>query len=436
MSTSSKKVAKVRHRKILRDNIHGITNPAIQRLCRRAGIKFVSGDLYDEVRGVLKMKMEEVLRASLTFTEHARRKTVQTGDVLNGIEASGGGRLATSAAKKEVLGQINFRLSIRRVLKQVHPDTSITSKALDELNAVIFYLGKMLVKKAEYIAAQQGRVTISSREIQTAVRLTLPGELAKHAVSEGTKAVTKSASSDSGKSAARAGLVFPPSLARRYFGSKKNKTKEQRFMAGTSMRVGDKAPIYLAAVLEYIAAELLELAGNAARDNKLQRIKVRHIMLAIENDEELVKLMTVRMKIILGSSGVLPNIQAVLLPETDKNGKKKRKSKKTKPATGGIPKPHRFLPGTVALQDIRKLQKSTEFLLRREPFKRLVREIAQDYMTDIRFSASSLTALQEYFESYLVKLLDMANMEAIHRGGVKVLPKDLQLARMMAKRCA
>lgn len=426
-----------KHRKILRDNIHGITKPAIQRLCRRAGIKFVSGLLYDEVRGVLMMKMGEVLRASLTFTEHARRMTVQTGDVLNGIEASGGGRLATSASssKKEVLGQLNFRLYLGRVLKQVHPDTSITGKALDELNSAIFYLGKVLVKKAEYVASQQGRVTITAREIQTAVRLLLPGELAKHAVSDGVKAVTKFNSSTEGKSATRAGLVVPPALARRYFGAKKNKSKVQHYMAGTSMRVGNAAPVYLAAVLEYIAAEILELGGNAARDNKLQRIKVRHLMIAIENDAELTKLFTLKMKVILGSAGVLPNIQAVLLPETDKHGKKKRskKSRKTKPATGGIPKPHRFLPGTVALQEIRKYQKSTEFLLRREPFKRLVREVAQDFKTDIRFSASSFTALQEYFESYLVKLLDMANMEALHRDAVKVLPKDLRLARLMMK---
>jgi histone H2A len=77
-------------------------------------------------------------------------------------------------------------------------------------------------------------------------------------------------------------------------------------------RIGAGAPVYLAAVLEYLSAELLELAGNAARDNKKTRIVPRHIQLAVRNDEELSKLLS---KVTIAAGGVLPNIHAVLLPK-------------------------------------------------------------------------------------------------------------------------
>jgi len=104
------------------------------------------------------------------------------------------------------------------------------------------------------------------------------------------------------------------------------------FVAGNyAERVGAGAPVYLAAVMEYLAAEVLELAGNAARDNKKTRIVPRHLQLAIRNDEELNKLLS---GVTIAQGGVLPNIQAVLLPKksgtsgasTGKGGKKSSQS--------------------------------------------------------------------------------------------------------------
>ncbi|KAJ0867557.1 putative transcription factor Hap3/NF-YB family [Helianthus annuus] len=80
-------------------------------------------------------------------------------------------------------------------------------------------------------------------------------------------------------------------------------------------------------------------------------------------------------------------------------------ARKSAPATGGVKKPHRFRPGTVALREIRKYQKSTELLIRKLPFQRLVREIAQDFKTDLRFQSSAVAALQEASEAYLVGCL-------------------------------
>ncbi|KAI5479728.1 hypothetical protein MNV49_002989 [Pseudohyphozyma bogoriensis] len=126
-------------------------------------------------------------------------------------------------------------------------------------------------------------------------------------------------------------------------------------------------------------------------------------------------------------------------------------ARKSAPAAGGVKKPHRYRPGTVALREIRRYQKSTELLIRKLPlvplplpsilpqltlffdrsFQRLVREIAQDFKTDLRFQSSAVMALQESAEAYLVSLFEDTNLAAIHAKRVTIMPKDIQLARRL-----
>ncbi|KAJ7782601.1 histone 2A [Mycena olivaceomarginata] len=115
---------------------------------------------------------------------------------------------------------------------------------------------------------------------------------------------------DPGKSQSRsskAGLQFPVGRIHRLL-------KKGNY----AQRVGAGAPVYLAAVLEYLAAEILELAGNAARDNKKHRIVPRHLQLAIRNDEELGKLLG---SVVISQGGVVPHIDPSLLPTATKKGK-------------------------------------------------------------------------------------------------------------------
>ena len=123
-------------------------------------------------------------------------------------------------------------------------------------------------------------------------------------------------------------------------------------------------------------------------------------------------------------------------------------------ATGGVKKAHRYRPGTVALREIRRYQKSTELLIRKLPFQRVVREIAEDYKSNLRFQSSAVMALQEAAEAFLVGLFEDANLCTIHgiynfckllfcqinlfqlyfnvinsAKRVTVMPKDIQLAR-------
>ncbi|KAI4978823.1 protein H2A.6-like [Hordeum vulgare subsp. vulgare] len=126
------------------------------------------------------------------------------------------------------------------------------------------------------------------------------------------KAVTRSV---------KAGLQFPVGRIGRYL-------KKGRY----AQRVGSGAPVYLAAVLEYLAAEVLELAGNAAKDNKKTRIIPRHLLLAVRNDQELGRLLA---GVTIAHGGVIPNINSVLLPKKSAAAAEKEatKSPKKKAAT-------------------------------------------------------------------------------------------------------
>ena len=109
-------------------------------------------------------------------------------------------------------------------------------------------------------------------------------------------------------------------------------------------------------------------------------------------------------------------------------------ARKSAPSTGGIKKPHRFRPGTVALREIRRYQKSTELLIRKLPFQRLVREIAQDFKTDLRFQSAAIGALQEASEAYLVSLFEDTNLCAIHAKRVTVRTPFLMSVHSRSRR--
>lgn len=130
------------------------------------------------------------------------------------------------------------------------------------------------------------------------------------------------------------------------------------------------------------------------------------------------------------------------LPATRKSpakphGEKKPKSshshshaQKELPAVAGIKKaPRRFRPGTVALREIRRYQKTTDLLLLKAPFQRVVRELAQDYKAELRFQSAAIAALQEAAEAYLVDLFEDTNLCAIHAKRVTIMSKDMQLTR-------
>jgi histone H3/H4 len=118
-------------------------------------------------------------------------------------------------------------------------------------------------------------------------------------------------------------------------------------------------------------------------------------------------------------------------------GKAPRKELATKaarmsaPGTGGVKAPHRYRPGTVAIREIRRYQKTTDLLIRKVPFQRLVREVAGDFKNSLRFQGNSVLALQEASEAHLVNLFEDTQLCAIHAKRVTIQAKDIQLARRL-----
>jgi histone H3 len=247
-----------RHRKVLRDNIQGIRKPAIRRLARRGGVKRISGLIYEETRGVLKVFLENVIRDAVTYTEHARRKTVSTLDVV-------------------------------------------------------------------YALKRQGRTLYG-----------FGGAFGGEDSSDDEDGEEDGSDEDDGF----------------YYDGARTKQ--------TARKSSGKAP--------------------ANKDKKAAALA-------------------------------------------------RKRAANTPQRVGGVKKPHRYRPGTVALKEIRRYQKSTDLLIRKLPFQRLVREIAQDFKTDLRFQGSAVLALQEAAEAYLVGLFEDTNLAAIHAKRVTIMPKDIQLAR-------
>jgi len=339
----------------------------------------------------------------------------------------------------------SFRTYIHKVLRQVHPDSQISSNTREQLDEFIKILARELAGSARQTCADSKKSTVGLDEIKLAINFHLPGILAKHAVSEVDKAVARFSSNsakeeekDSKRSTpvrreTQAGLVFAVSLCEKFI---------RNFRKKHDLNVSKNASIALAATLEYITAEILELAGNTARDNKKVIINMRHVYLAVYNDSELTFLVDGLGIEFLGG-GVLPNIRAEFLPNKEKRQeqaarrrKNAKKNSKTDDPEGASKKHHKYRPGTKALMEIRKYQKTTDLLLRKLPFSRAVRKIAEELnagndtlnLKDIHFGAGTIEVLQGFIESRVATLCKNAVDMALHAKRDGVNSDDIKVA--------
>lgn len=178
-----------------------------------------------------------------------------------------------SGMSKEIAKELEFsRADINPVLKSIHPDSGITSDGLSTINA---FLHKFicLVITTDIFENATLISKISKNDVRNAMQSFMTPELYKHSVNEGNKAVLKYTDNPNAKSLRiGSGLIFPVNRIHNFL---------------DKYKVNIEASVYFSAVLEYLVAECLEFAGNAARDNRKCRINTRFLQLAIENDEEL-----------------------------------------------------------------------------------------------------------------------------------------------------
>jgi histone H4 len=193
--------------------------------------------------------------------------------------------------KNKLKGDFSFITDIKKISHQAHPSLHVSSEAVGQLNAFLNVVAKALLMKSLHFkkhgthvttggSVKYSKETLSIRDLVNAIKMVFPGELEKHAVSVLTKSVTKFQAQSGGVKSvrSRAGLVLSPSRLEILI---------KTFWKG---RISGLFKIGFAACLEYIMAEILEIAGNSARDNKLVRIRAQDLFNATSTDEELSKL--------------------------------------------------------------------------------------------------------------------------------------------------
>ena len=243
----------------------------------------------------------EILEDANLAAIHAKRTTIQPKDILLATRISGENVVNNPGPmpSSKVKAHQKFELYIKAVLKEVHPNHRISKDSVSQLS----FIANQLAAKIGLVA--KGMMTsekiISSRMIDVAIKQTFPGELANHAVTEGVRAVDKFIKG--GKKTKKAGLKVPPSRIR-------------KIIADTcKQKIGATASVYCAAVVEYIIAEILQLAGNSTTDKKRKVLSSRDLFMAINQDEELHKLVKNKLNIEILTGAVLPGIHSVLLPK-------------------------------------------------------------------------------------------------------------------------
>ncbi|XP_054481461.1 uncharacterized protein LOC129113271 [Anoplopoma fimbria] len=209
----------------------------------------------------------------------------------------------------------------------------------------------------------------------------------------------------------RAGLQFPVGRVHRHLRK-----------GNYAQRVGAGAPVYLAAVLEYLTAEILELAGNAARDNKKTRIIPRHLQLAVRNDEELNKLLG---GVTIAQGGVLPNIQAVLLPKKTEKAAKNQVQFSCKPRKYSINNMSGRGKGAGKARAKAKSRSSRAGL--QFPVGRVHRHLRKGNYAQ-RVGAGAPVYLAAVLEYLTAEILELAGNAARDNKKTRIIPRHLQLA--------
>jgi histone H3/H4 len=309
-----------------------------------------------------------------------------------------------------------FETYMLRIVKKISESNGITNNAKQQLNSIVSSLAKLISEKAIELTEISKKKTMSDKEVRNAIKIIFPNDFSKNIMILSEESIQKYSNSDVGKSSRqeKAGIIFPPSITEKYL----------RNFGNSKLMVTDIAPLCLAIALEYFVEEVLKNAIEYNKDKKHIRISIRDLEMGVRNDVELNKFFN-RYNIKFLGGGVVPYIHPTLF------AKKPRKTTTKTQKNDDEKKKHRFRPGTVALREIKRYQKSSNCLtLAKFPFQKLVRDSVIKYMGDeagsnIKISKDVFIIIQYFIEQIVIDILHNANFAAIHSGRIKLMPNDI-----------
>lgn len=256
-------------------------------------------------------KMVHLLEGANRSALHAGRlgihpRDIQLASSLEGYDDRNGS--IEGSRPSATVPKVDFSKGIKMVLHEVYNDKNlkITVNALSQVNFIVNFLAATLAQNARDLTSLSNRNTVSSQDVQAAVYNIMPGELAKHAVKEGNKALLNKKIKRAFSTALTSNLLKQCIKLHTVKNTKTGKKSVSK--GGCSTRVSSNATVYLSAVLEYFTAELMELSGNLANTD----ITARNIFMAISNDDEMNSLIKNRLGLGILGAGVVPYINSRL----------------------------------------------------------------------------------------------------------------------------
>lgn len=315
-----------------------------------------------------------------------------------------------------------FETHISRLLGVMSADNGITLNAKQQLNSILCIICDIIACKSINLTEFAKKKTISEKEVSNAIKIVLAEFITLEMLEDCNEVIkaynTQKKNANTVKNTSRqekVGIIFPPSQMEKFL----------RRFDYTKIMLTMGAPILLAYVVERLTKEILGKAIITTNNNKRNRITIRDLELAVRNDHILNSIF-IHNNLFFTGGGVVPFIHPSLLVKRIRKKVVNRDEKKNEEKTDV--KKHRFRPGTVAIREIRSLQKSSDCVtFAKIPFERCVRKIiSEKCKLPIKISKDAFLVLQYFIEQKMISLLRQANFASIHAGRLKLIPADIE----------
>ncbi len=317
---------------------------------------------------------------------------------------------------------LTFKTHIHNLLKQTQVGFNLAGVTCEQLDVSLKIMLEKISDQARILTRDNKHQTITVKEVSAAIELMFPATFNQMALAKCREAVEKYSNTfynkdgdQSRAKANRAGIHFPPHICEKYL----------RQHNSSSLSVSETAPVFLAALLDVISTRVLTSAKEKAAEGKKKTINTRHLFLGIHLDPELSVIFN-NFGVHIVGGGVVPGIHDKLIPDADKKKKLANKRRKTRSADATAN--HKALPGTKSLKKIKSLQKTNELLIKREPFRRFLKQQINTISENTpNFAGNVLNTVQYYVEEKTIEMLKDALDLMIHAKRTTLKPKDILL---------